>query len=49
MIQPDFDSIKQIDPYGHEFWSARRLMPLLGYGRKWQNFELVIQKARIAC
>lgn len=24
-------------------------MPLLGYGRKWQNFEAVIKKAMIAC
>jgi len=33
MIQPDFDSIKQTDPYGHEFWYARDLAPLLGYKR----------------
>jgi DNA-damage-inducible protein D len=45
---PDFDSIKQISPYGVEFWSARRLMPLLGYGNKWQNFETAIKKAMIA-
>jgi DNA-damage-inducible protein D len=48
MIQPDFDSIKQTDPYGHEFWSARELMPLLGYDR-WQNFEKAIERAKIAC
>jgi DNA-damage-inducible protein D len=24
-------------------------MPLLGYGRKWQNFESVVKKARTAC
>ncbi len=46
---PDFDSIKQTNIYDIEFWSARRLMPLLGYGKKWQNFELVIKKAMIAC
>lgn len=46
---PDFDSIKQISPYGAEYWSARELMPLLGYTRKWQNFEAVIGKAMIAC
>ncbi len=49
MAQPDFDSIKQTDPYGNELWSARKLMPLLGYGRKWQNFEAVVKKARVAC
>jgi DNA-damage-inducible protein D len=47
--QPDFDSIKQVNPYGQEYWSARDLMPLLGYGRKWQNFEEVIKKAMTAC
>src|SRR5579863_2988564 len=49
VTSPDFDSIKQTNPYGQEYWSARTLMPLLGYGRKWQNFEIVINKAMIAC
>lgn len=31
-----------------EFWYARELQPLLGYSR-WENFELVIKKAAIAC
>jgi DNA-damage-inducible protein D len=43
---PDFDSIKQTNMYGVEFWSARDLMPLLGYGKNWQNFEHAIQKAK---
>lgn len=47
--QPDFNSIKQLNPYDQEYWSARDLMLLLGYGRKWQNFEAVIEKAMIAC
>ena len=46
---PDFESIKQINVYGIEFWSGRDLMPLLGYGNKWQNFEAVIKKATTAC
>ncbi len=46
---PNFDSIKQSNSYGEEYWSARTLMPLLGYGKKWQNFEAVIKKAMIAC
>lgn len=46
---PDFDSIKQTNVYDMEYWSARDLMPLLGYGRKWQNFVRVIEKAMIAC
>ncbi len=28
---PNFDSIRQENVYGVEFWSARDLMPLLGY------------------
>lgn len=45
---PDFDSIKQMSPYGAEFWSARDLAPLLGYN-KWQNFEVAIKRAMKAC
>jgi len=45
---PDFESIKQISPYGAEYWSARDLAPLLGYS-KWQNFEVAIERAMIAC
>jgi DNA-damage-inducible protein D len=33
---------------GVEFWYARELQNLLGYN-KWDNFEKVIEKARIAC
>lgn len=46
---PDFDSIKQVNAYGIEYWSARDLMPLLGYRKKWQNFVAVIKKAITAC
>ena len=46
---PDFDSIKQTNVYGIEYWSARDLMPLLGYAKKWQNFVDVIKKAMTAC
>lgn len=45
---PDFDSIKRINPYGTEYWSARDLAPLLGYSQ-WRNFEQAINKAKIAC
>lgn len=34
---------------GVQYWSARTLMPLLGYGQRWDNFEGVITKAQIAC
>ncbi|MFH1564533.1 MAG: DNA damage-inducible protein D [bacterium] len=33
---------------GVEFWYARELQGLLGYGR-WENFENAIKKAKIAC
>lgn len=47
--KPDFDSIKQTNVYGVEYWSARDLAPLLGYA-EWRNFETVaIKKAKIAC
>lgn len=49
MISPDgqspFDAIKQTRPDGSEFWSARDLMPLLGYSR-WENFLEAIEQAR---
>jgi len=48
MQVPDFESIMQMNVLGDEYWSARDLMPLLGYGNKWQNFEKVIAKAMIA-
>lgn len=47
--QPDFDSIKQENVYGIEYWSARDLMPLLGYTKSWQNFTYAIQKAITSC
>lgn len=33
---------------GVEFWSARELMGLLGYGT-WKDFEAVIERASVAC
>jgi DNA-damage-inducible protein D len=43
-----FEQIRQIDPDGNEFWSARDLMPVLEY-TNWRNFNGVILKAQIAC
>jgi DNA-damage-inducible protein D len=43
---PDFEKIKQINVYGVEYWSARDLMPLLGYGKNWHNFIKSIEKAQ---
>lgn len=43
-----FEDIKHIDEYGKEYWFARELMRTLKYS-KWQNFEKVIEKAKISC
>jgi len=45
---PDFESIKQVNPYGEEYWSARSLATLLGYSQ-WRRFEEAIQRAMVAC
>lgn len=39
-----FDRIKQQREDGAEFWSARDLMPLLGY-TAWRNFEVPLERA----
>ena len=43
-----FEDIKHIDKNGIEFWYARELMPILQYSN-WQNFEKIIDKAKISC
>ncbi len=43
-----FEEIKHIDENGVEFWYARELMPVLQYSN-WQNFEKIIDKAKISC
>ena len=43
-----FEDIKHIDENGVEFWYARELMPILHYSN-WQNFEKIINKAKISC
>lgn len=39
-----FDTIRRTRPDGSEYWSARDLMPLMGY-RTWRNFEVPTQRA----
>ena len=41
----DFDALRREDERG-EFWSARDLMPALGYGADWRNFAAAIDRAR---
>jgi DNA-damage-inducible protein D len=42
-----FDAIRREDAHG-EYWSARELMPLLGYD-KWARFLDAIERGRAAC
>jgi DNA-damage-inducible protein D len=35
-------------PDGSEYWSARELMPLLGYV-SWRDFEAAVNRAKISC
>src|SRR5699024_3176596 len=46
-VQSPFDSIKRTGKDGTEYWSARDLMPLLGYA-SWRRFEDAIDRARSA-
>ncbi len=43
-----FEDIKHVDENGIEFWYARELMPILQYSN-WQNFEKIINKAKVSC
>lgn len=42
-----FDAIRHLTEQGREYWSARELMPLLGYER-WERFADTIGRARIS-
>jgi DNA-damage-inducible protein D len=46
-VTSPFDAIRHLDG-DREFWLARELSKILGYNR-WENFENVIAKAKIAC
>src|SRR3972149_2711016 len=43
-----FEGLKQINPHGAEYWSARDLQPLLGYSQ-WRRFEQAIERAITSC
>lgn len=43
-----FDSIKRIDEQGNEYWTARELMPMIGY-KRWDRVPDVINRAAISC
>ena len=46
--EKSFESIKHVDDDGVEFWYARELQEVLGYG-KWENFLKVINRGKEAC
>lgn len=43
-----FEETSHCDDEGNDYWFARELMTLLGYS-KWENFQNVIDKAKLAC
>ena len=43
-----FESIKHVNEYGQEYWSARELQEVLEYS-KWENFSNAIDRAIEAC
>ena len=43
-----FESIKQKNEFGQDYWSARQMQSILDYS-KWDKFLLVIEKAKEAC
>ena len=48
-IKEQFDLVIHSDEGAHiEFWYARELMPLLGYGR-WENFDKAVSRAMESC
>lgn len=42
--QSPFDAIRRVSEVGAEYWSARDLMPLLGY-EKWERFAEAVERA----
>ncbi|MES2345357.1 MAG: DNA damage-inducible protein D [Chlamydiota bacterium] len=43
-----FESLKKLNQYGVEYWSARNLQPCLGYSN-WRDFKNAIKKAIKSC
>lgn len=43
-----FESIKHVNEYGQEYWTARELQPVLEY-KQWRQFHDIVKKAKGAC
>jgi len=48
MKENQFETIKQLDEDGSEFWSSRDLCKALEY-KDYRNFLTALKRARIAC
>ena len=42
------ERLKHMAPNGEDYWMARDIQPILGYD-KWENFEGVIERSKMAC
>jgi DNA-damage-inducible protein D len=47
-VAASFESLKRNNEHGAEYWSARDLQPLLGYGQ-WRRFEQAVERAITSC
>lgn len=47
-LKSTFDEIAHVNSDGVEYWNARELQVVLGYV-KWDKFQNVIEKAKVAC
>ena len=45
-MQSPFESIKEVDAEGHEWWNSRKLARLMGYMKYW-NFERLMDKVAV--
>lgn len=43
-----FEELRRTNQHGAEYWSARDLQPLLGYGQ-WRRFEDAVKRAMTSC
>jgi DNA-damage-inducible protein D len=48
MTKNIFNQLKKINKHSSEYWTARELMPALGY-IEWRKFEKAIERAKEAC
>ncbi len=47
-VNSQLDALRKVHSNQREYWMARDLMSVLGY-LKWDNFQAVISKAKMAC